>query len=59
MVECDGHDIYKQADRYEAACTIAYRIRFDNGKEFDAVEDELMDSQEEFYRPDPPSLTPA
>ena len=54
MVECDGYDIYEQSERYYSACTIAYRVRFDDGEEFDVVEDELLDSRDEFCRPDPP-----
>jgi hypothetical protein len=54
MVPNDGMDIIKQKDRYEAAATLAYRIRFADGFESDAVEDELLDSQKEFNRPDPP-----
>lgn len=54
MVHCDGYDIHSQSERYEAACTIAYRVHFDDGFESDAVEDELLDSQNEFERADPP-----
>lgn len=31
-----------------------YRVKFEDGLEWDVFEDELMDSPEEFYRPDPP-----
>lgn len=31
-----------------------YRVRFKDGFEYDVFEDELMDSPEDFYRPDPP-----
>lgn len=58
MVECDGADIFKQSDRYESGCIIVYRVRFDDGQEFDACEDELFENRDNFCRPDPPKLTP-
>jgi hypothetical protein len=54
LVDCDGQDIYSQEERYYGACTLTYRVRFDDGQEFDAVEDELLDSRDEFTRVDPP-----
>lgn len=31
-----------------------YKVKFDDGFEYDVFEDELMNSKDEFYRPDPP-----
>ena len=31
-----------------------YKVRFEDGFEYDVFEDELMDSKDDFYRPDPP-----
>jgi hypothetical protein len=42
------------AERMECATPIAYSIRFADGFEADAVEDELLDSPLEFERPSPP-----
>ena len=55
MVENDGYDIPKQEDRYYAGCVLVYKIRFADGFEHDATEDELLDSKDEFCRPDPPN----
>ena len=40
-------------DRVEDASPRVYKIRFEDGFECDAFEDELMTSQKEFYRPNP------
>lgn len=32
----------------------SYKVRFEDGFEYDIFEDEVMNSPEEFYRPDPP-----
>ena len=46
-------------DRIEDATPRVYRIRFNDGFEGDAWEDELVNSPDEFYRPNPPqSETP-
>lgn len=42
-------------DRAEVACPNVYRIRFPDGYEGDAVEDELLTSPEHYDRPDPPA----
>jgi hypothetical protein len=42
------------ADRAEIGMQIIYRVRFDDGLEWDIFEDELVLSSEHFHRPDPP-----
>jgi len=54
MVDCDGHKIHSENERYEAAMLLAYRVQFKDGSEFDVMEDELLDSKKEFTRPKPP-----
>ena len=51
--DCDGIGTYSQDERYECGCQLIYRVRFDDGLEWDVFEDELLDSQAEFQRPDP------
>lgn len=41
-------------DRIEDATPRVYKIRFEDGFEYDAWEDEIVDSPDEFYRPKPP-----
>jgi hypothetical protein len=41
-------------DRFENACQFLYRVQFNDGLEWDVFEDELLDSPDEFDRPDPP-----
>jgi hypothetical protein len=50
----DGWDIKTLEERCECGCPIVYKIRFQDGFEGDAFEDELLDSEDEYYRPDPP-----
>ncbi len=50
----DGWDIVKLVDREETGHLIAYSVRFSDGFVGCAIEDELLDSEEEYYRPDPP-----
>ena len=40
-------------DQYPGEVKV-YKIRFEDGLEYDVFEDELMDSPQEFYRPAPP-----
>jgi hypothetical protein len=47
-----SHD--ELSDRIEDATPRVYRIRFNDGFEGDAWEDELVNSPDEFYRPNPP-----
>lgn len=55
MEDCDGKDIVSEDERYESGCVIVYRVRFDDGKEFSACEDELMTNKKNFCRPNPPN----
>ena len=41
-------------DRCRDGAQITYQVLFQDGLEDDVFEDELLDSQEEFCRPDPP-----
>lgn len=41
-------------DRIEDATPRVYKIRFEDGFEGDALEDEIVDSPNKFYRPEPP-----
>lgn len=43
-----------EAERAEAGMPLVYRIRFSDGYEKDAFEDEMMSSKNSFNRPDPP-----
>lgn len=43
-----------QDERYEAGCPLAYGVKFSDGFTYTAMENELLLSQDEFYRPDPP-----
>ena len=44
-------------ERGEAGMVLVYRVRFDDGLEWTVFEDELVDSPDDFYRPDPPTET--
>jgi len=55
VAECDGVNIEKLEDRIEAKCPLVYRVKFQDGLEYDVFEDELLTSPEEFSRPAPPS----
>ncbi len=43
-------------ERAEEGCPRVYRIRFEDGFEHDAFEDELLDSEDQYERPDPPPV---
>lgn len=45
---------WSQSERYEDCTPLVYHIQFDDGFEQDAFEYELMTSQDQFERPDPP-----
>ena len=53
---CDAWQagVLTRTERDEAACSMIYRVRFDDGHEADVFEDELLDSITEFCRPNPP-----
>lgn len=40
-------------DRAETAMGLMYRVRWNDGLEYDVFEDELLDCSSEFYRPNP------
>jgi hypothetical protein len=42
-----------QKEMAEEGCPRVYKVRFEDGFEYDVFEDELMDSPKDFYRPDP------
>ena len=44
-----------ESERAEFGEPRVYKIRFKDGLEWDVFEDELMNSPEEFFRPNPPS----
>lgn len=43
-----------RAERDEAGMPLTYTARFEDGLEWDVFEDELSETQEAWYRPDPP-----
>jgi len=54
FAKCDPCFFQTIQERGEAGHCLLYRVRFDDGLEWDVFEDELMDDQEQFCRPDPP-----
>ena len=50
----DGDKTHTFEERCEDGCQCVYRVRFDDGLEWDLFEDELLDSPKQFERPDPP-----
>lgn len=54
MVINDGYDIWSEAERYDCGHPMCYKVRFDDGFEHTVTEDELLDNQDDFCRPDPP-----
>lgn len=58
VLECENAEYFgdmTQIQRADAACLLAYKIKFADGFTHVATEDELVDSREEFYCPDPPT----
>ena len=55
--ECENPEEAKFSlqERQENGCPLAFKVTFSNGFKSTAMEDELLDSKKEFYRPDPPS----
>lgn len=47
---------YTAAERAEGGVPLTYRVRFEDGLEWSAFEDELFTSREGFYRPEPPRV---
>ena len=55
--QTDGYDIRHEttfADRCEQGMPRVYRVRFQDGLEWDVFEDELLTSRDGFTRPPPP-----
>ena len=57
LQENDGAGMTR-AERDDAATPFTYTVRFPDGLEWCAIEDELSDTQEDWYRPDPPRGEP-
>ena len=53
FAECEPASFITFEERGEAGAQLVYRVRFKDGLEWDVFEDELLDSPEEFSRPDP------
>lgn len=49
---------HTEEERYESACLLSYRVRFADGFEATAMEDELLDSEADYCRADPPPFPP-
>jgi len=54
FVDNDGWMIQTLKERSETGHPIAYEIEFADGFIGTALEDELLDSEKEYFRPDPP-----
>lgn len=54
FAKCDPAAFTTFNERGEAGHQLLYNVKFDDGLEYDVFEDELLDSPEEFERPDPP-----
>lgn len=48
----NGHTPQERAENSEPR---VYKVKFKDGLEWDVFEDELMNSKEDFYRPNPPT----
>lgn len=53
MNEGDGEDMTRE-ERDENGFPFTYKVRFEDGLEWDVFEDELSDSKDGWFRPDPP-----
>jgi hypothetical protein len=51
----DGWDMKTRQERNEAGHPIVYEVEFTDGFIGHALEDELLDNENEYCRPDPPS----
>ena len=54
FADCNPPAFTGFVERGEAGASLLYRVRFDDGLEWDVFEDELMTSRDHFERPDPP-----
>jgi hypothetical protein len=57
-VNSDESGDMTQEERYENGEPLAYLCRFADGLEWELMEDELLDSDSEYERPDPPERPP-
>jgi len=55
FADCDPCLFATCEERGEAGHCLVYRVRFDDGLEWDVFEDELMTTPDNFCRPDPPA----
>jgi hypothetical protein len=54
----DAEEMPKQIDRFANGLQLMYRVRFEDGLQWDVFEDELLDLASEFERPKPPAGPP-
>lgn len=54
FANCDPPSFTTVNERAYAGMLLLYRVRFNDGLEWDVFEDELLNSPEEFVRPNPP-----
>lgn len=54
-VNAEDYGHLTEDERYENGEPLVYSVRFMDGLEWDVFEDELMESEEDYYRHDPPS----
>jgi hypothetical protein len=54
--DSDVPDIPTKAERADEGQPLVYRVRFADGHEGSVFEDELLDSETEYTRPDPPKM---
>ena len=52
--DSDDFRAMTQAERYERCVQLVYKVRWADGFEGDCFEDELLDSDDEYCRPEPP-----
>lgn len=55
VAEGKGNIALPEQERYEGAALIVYKVRFADGHVGTVFEDELMDDERGYYRPDPPA----
>lgn len=57
VLECcnlDEHTFDTRLERAERGEPLTYKVRFEDGLEWEMFEDELLDSESDYFRPDPP-----
>ena len=53
-IKSDGEGIYSQEERFENGVQLLYKVKFQDGLEWEVFEDELLDREEDYLRPNPP-----